>query len=632
MRTRILPFRCSLSILGRALRAGAGLACLVTVGSAQCALQGNFTSRTTLPLLGSTAVSAVRSIDIDGDGRVDLAVRRSAAGLAAIDLLRNNGNGTFALSAGPGASQFEVADFDLDGREDLLVARSFQVPAGSVQHWQVAVEFWRNVTAGAAVGFVLADSRLLGAPALAAPIPVLGIADLDVDGIPDVAVRDRAEIHVVKGAGAAGVPAGAFGSGVVSPTLNGSMFHASLVDVDHDGALDFVAFTGSWLLVNHGTKDMAGRPNGGFGPTTTRQFGNAGGFAAVADLDADGWLDHVATSGNQVELRRGQPGFTFAAPVLVPISLGDMPFVADFDRDGTLEVCVPRTTQWWNGNVAFVDDPFVSNTVVTMEVGSGAPICGAALDLDGDGWLDFAIGKQNGEVVAGYNGCTGGGVPQVSVVGPNGGEFWLGGTQHTVQWTAASPVATFDVLLSTDAGGTWRPVARDVRGTSQRIWATEPGGVEARIRVIPSGLPAFGDSSDANFTIGPITLAAAQPFGQGCGLPGGLSANATPPRFGANSVVTVDGAVSGVLVAGWLSLPASSPIVIQPGCAIHLEPTFATVVAGAVAAANGEATLLVPVPVLPALAGLQVVVQPTAFVPAPLVLQIGNPVLLQLGF
>lgn len=632
MRTRFHRILLTSRHSGGAFRIVAGLVYFAAAAAAQCALQGNFTSRTTLPLAGSTDVSAVRPLDIDGDGRIDLAVRRSVAGLAAIELLRNNGNGTFTPYAGPGASQFEVADFDLDGREDLLVTRAHRVPVGAAQHWQVAVEFWRNVTAGAAVGFVLADSRLLGAPALAAPIPVLGIADLDVDGIPDVAVRDRAEIHVVRGAGTAGVPAGAFGSGVVSPTLSGSMFHASLVDVDHDGALDFVTFTGSWIMLNHGTKDLAGRPNGAFGPTTTRQLGNASGFAALADLDADGWLDHVATSGNQVELRRGQPGFTFTAPVLVPITSGDMPFVADFDRDGTLEVCVPRTTQWWNGNVAFVDDPFVANTMVTMEIGAGTPICGAAMDLDGDGWLDFAIGKQNGEVVAGYNGCAGGGVPQVSVLAPNGGEFWGGGAQHTVQWTAATPVATFDILLSTDAGGTWRPVARDVRGTSHRIWATEPSSVEGRIRVIPSGLPSFGDSSDANFTIGPITFAAAQPFGQGCGLPGGLVTNATPPRFGATSVVNVDGAVPGGFVAAWLSLPAAAPFVIQPGCAIHLEPTFATVVASAVAGGSGTASLAVPVPVLPALAGLQVIAQPIAYQPAPLVLQIGNPVVLQLGF
>lgn len=613
------------ALLGSSL----GCLCLASLGVAQCTLQGNFSSRHTPPAPTNGWVRAVRPLDLDGDSRMDLAVNRNGGSL---EFLRNAGNGTFAATLGPSADHFEVADFDGDGLPDLLVTRAYRVPVGTAQHWQAALEFWRNATTGTTVGFQLADVRLLATPSLAVPNPLLGIADLDVDGILDVAVLDRTEIHVVRGAGNAGVPAGAFGPTIVSPSGTGSMFQVVLVDVDHDGALDFVCGTGAWARVHHGAKDPAGRPNGSFGPAVTRQLGTASGFPAFADLDGDGWLDHVATAGNQVELRRGQPGFTFAAPVLVPISAGDMPFVGDFDRDGRLEVCVPRTTQWWNGNVAFVDDPFVTNAVVTMEIGAGAPVCGTAVDLDGNDWLDFAIGKQNGELVCGYNSCFASPAPQVTVQSPNGGESWSAGTQRTVQWTTSGPQATFDVDLSIDGGATWRPLARAVPGTRCQVWVTEPSTATAVVRVQPTGHPGLADLSDQVFSIGALTFASAQPFGQGCGVPSGLNTTATPPQFGQNSVVSVAGAVPGTVIAGWLSLPAAVPLPLLPGCALHLDLAFAAVAANALAGSSGQATLALPVPSLPVLAGLQLVVQPTTYVPAAQVLQIGNPVLLRLGF
>ncbi len=610
----------------------AGLALSTMPAVAQCALASSFATNVALPssLSVSQLVLDQLPADFDGDGRLDLAVVRNGV---ALTILRNLGGGSFANVPVPALGltpRVVVADFDLDGRPDLLMSRAVQV--GSPAQWDPVVEFWRNTSsAPGSIGFVLADSRQLGQPLVQPAAQRLLVGDVDVDGIPDL-VMVRGGVTTIRGGGSHGVPNGTFGAPVLSPASTGSYVFLQLFDVDHDGALDVVFGSSFFVTVHPGLLGASGRPTGVFGAPTTRILGGGAFNATAGDIDGDGNLDIVAADQGQLRLHRGLPGFQFASAITVPVASGALPFLGDFDRDGQLEICLPRTTQWWNQNVAFVDDPFGAATVSLTQIDAGLPASGVAADFDQDGRVDVSIGKENGEIVFGHNTCPIGSAPQVTVLSPNGGEQWIAGSLQTVQWSVAGSFATFDVDLSTDAGATWRPLARAVPGTSCSVWATEPSSNTALVRVQPSGVPTLGDVSNGWFTIGGAGLASATASGQGCGAPIGLSTFATPPRFGATSTVAVLGAVPGVPVACWLSLPAVVPFPFLPGCALHLEPAFTSLVGAPLGDASGVTLLPLPVPNVPQLAGLELVVQPTAFASSPAAGQIGNPVRLVLGF
>src|SRR5262249_37200368 len=51
--------------------------------------------------------------------------------------------------------------------------------------------------------------------------------------------------------------------------------------------------------------------------------------------------------------------------------------------------------------------------------------------------------------------------PNVAVLSPNGGEFWIAGATQTITWNATDNVAvtTVDIYYSTNSGFTWIPVA-----------------------------------------------------------------------------------------------------------------------------------------------------------------------------
>jgi len=99
--------------------------------------------------------------------------------------------------------------------------------------------------------------------------------------------------------------------------------------------------------------------------------------------------------------------------------------------------------------------------------------------------------------------------PVVSVVSPNGQEKVFGGSPYVIRWTASDEfgIESFDVLLSTNAGGTYdtTPICDDVPGTDTSCTWNAPGppSTTARIKVVArDGAGNSGeDASDANFRI-----------------------------------------------------------------------------------------------------------------------------------
>jgi hypothetical protein len=312
-------------------------------------------------------------------------------------------------------------------------------------------------------------------------------------------------------------------------------------------------------------------------------------------------------------------------------------FCGDFDRDGKLDIGAPSETHYAQppGNFHVLRDPLGAAVWSSYGVDPGYPVSGAAIDANSDGVLDAVIGKGYHALTTSFGMCSAQPAPAIAVVQPNGGEFLPAGQQTTIQWTANTPVAAFDVDVSFDDGATWTPVARSVTGTSCPWWVHEPSTNRARFRVMPVGLPVFADASNGPVTIGGPGLAVAVPLGNGCGQPFAPSANATVPHLGGTTRLELLGASPNVLAAWWLSVPIVPPLAIPGGigCSLWLDPALLAMLSMASTDASGRYALDVPVPGIPALQGLALAAQATAFVPAsPLGMQISNGVGLRLGW
>lgn len=91
----------------------------------------------------------------------------------------------------------------------------------------------------------------------------------------------------------------------------------------------------------------------------------------------------------------------------------------------------------------------------------------------------------------------------VNLVGPNGGENWVLGQSHTIQWNSANLSGNVKIELSRNGGATFPEVLfASTPNDGSEIW-TVTGSITstARIRVSGVSTPSVADTSDANFSI-----------------------------------------------------------------------------------------------------------------------------------
>ncbi|SDL96871.1 Por secretion system C-terminal sorting domain-containing protein [Catalinimonas alkaloidigena] len=107
-----------------------------------------------------------------------------------------------------------------------------------------------------------------------------------------------------------------------------------------------------------------------------------------------------------------------------------------------------------------------------------------------------------GVIEVAYVNTAGPGEKMLTLLSPNGGEWWEEGAQPQIQWRSTN-VATVDISYSTDNGLTWNEVASDIPGFNQSYTWTVPGflSAESLVRVVDSSEPTVGDTSDAVFSI-----------------------------------------------------------------------------------------------------------------------------------
>ena len=333
---------------------------------------------------GATAVAAG---DLNGDGKVDLALLDQTAG---VRVMLNNGDGTFGgpVNYSVGSNPLALALGDLNGDGFLDVAA---ITAGGVS----VILNQGNASFGPPLTYVVGNSS--GA---------LALGDLNSDGLLDIAVTDAGVFSAQSGQGPGDVGVLLNTGGRTFSAQNFGMLHQpsaiALGDVNEDCQLDMVVADADGLKV---LSSSLGAP-GAFTQTNIAS-GTIGESVVIADLNGDGKLDLFEGAQGQnvlntgyVLLNRGLGAFT--APVRYsPLDASDASF-----QGGPTGLAVAVVDVNGDGQPDLLS--LASGLGVFLNRGQGAfatpvnfpqmpyPVSLANGDFNGDGLEDVAVVSNNG--------------------------------------------------------------------------------------------------------------------------------------------------------------------------------------------------------------------------------------------
>ena len=404
----------------------------VTPSSFQLTLTGTATAASTVTVSPSAGYSSTYSVtvsNVSGIGVLGLSLVDNGSIVNSYGSCLANAGAIFGaptfVEAGTGSSTIAAADFNGDGKTDLVVADdgiasvllgngdgTFQTP----QDFPAATTPLSNggfLTVGDINGDSIPDLIVSDTSGYAVDV-LLGngdgtfqapkststaawpywpvVADMDGDGMADLVV-------VNNGANTVGVLHGS-GDGTFWTEENfavGSFpYMASVGDFNGDGKPDVA-------VVNHSSNNVSvlmGTGAGSLQAQTTYAVGSAPVFVAAADLNGDGKLDLVTAnlSSGTVSVLPGNGDGTFQAQKTY--AAGNQPdsvAIADVNGDGKLDLVVSDSNWNGSGQVSVLlgngDGTFGSPQILT---GGVEPSYVTVADLNSDGKPDIAI--SNGEI------------------------------------------------------------------------------------------------------------------------------------------------------------------------------------------------------------------------------------------
>jgi hypothetical protein len=359
---------------------------------------GSFEATTSYTVGGGPDAVAIG--DFNGNGIKDLAVANRNDDT--VTILLGNGNGTFTpwvnAAVGDAPSAIAVADFNGDGRADLAVANR-----GAVVD---ALPDDLSILLGRGDGTFQALLRALAGFGPAAIVS----ADFNGDGRADLAVANGQNV-TPRGTGTLSILLGQ-GNGTfqssAEPEAGSAPVALVAADFDLDGHADLaVANSGdNGTGPLHSVSLLLGNGAGGFAPQAYQASDVAPNDLAAGDLDGDGRPDLAIVDDRAADavVLHGQPGGAFAAPVRVRAGLFPLRvLLTDLDADGRLDLaatCNPQFQGERAGVLALLgkgDGTFATQT--TFAAG-GSPAFAAAADLNRDGRDDLAVANAGSDDIS----------------------------------------------------------------------------------------------------------------------------------------------------------------------------------------------------------------------------------------
>jgi CHRD domain-containing protein/VCBS repeat protein/flagellar hook capping protein FlgD/FG-GAP repeat protein len=400
---------------------------------------GGFGTRTDFTSGSSPYALAVA--DVDGDGRLDVVAANQGA--ATVSVLLGDGAGGLGaktdFTTGTSPQWVAIGDVNGDGRPDLAVANTSSNTVSILLNTYPAPA--PPLTFGRA-SFPVADASL-----------ALSIADLDRNGMPDLAVTSSADkVSVLLGTGT-----GSFGPRTDFATGDGPGALAA-GDVSGDGKPDLVAGNGLTTTVSV----LLGTGSGGFGAKTDFLTSSRPQGVAVGDFNRDGKPDVAAACfSNRVSILLGTGGGGFGAEAhFATASVPNGIVVGDFDRDGNLDLV---TSQSGVATISTLRGTGTGTFAAFSTWAAGGTQRGiAAGDFNADGKLDVAVSIYGSSSVSVLLGDGTGGflAPASFTTGPDPNGLAIGDLNGdgkldlvTANYSTLGSPSTVSVLLGTGAGG-----------------------------------------------------------------------------------------------------------------------------------------------------------------------------------
>jgi VCBS repeat protein len=355
--------------------------------------QGSLMFAQTVYVTGFSAWD-LSSGDLDGDGDPDVVLATlGSSSTGDMSILRNRGDGTFkALRFASGFNPHDaaIADFDKDGRADIVVANG-NTETGAI-HLQRP-------------GFRFGPPGLMNTDLFVGSIEH---SDIDHDGDMDLAVSEGdpfggtgfVQILMNNGRGVFR-PGQLIDSGLTS---RGGIGHVQPADLNGDGWDDLV-----WTInqFNEPVAPIVTSMNDGHGvflPISMFVGTDANGYAAVGDVENDGDLDVISAQATErlaVYLNAGDG--TFGAAKILPVAeFPGMVIARDLTGDGWVDLVTVHNGVYGSSKAITVlpsvgggrFGPYKKYTV-----GQG-PIEIVAADFDEDGDLDLATSNNGGDDIS----------------------------------------------------------------------------------------------------------------------------------------------------------------------------------------------------------------------------------------